>query len=212
VLGHVHHGLVKGPEPLERRGSHEHAVELDLSAGCPREVLTHLVEALAREAVALEEAPALRALLDARVARRHVDLLAIGLSDQVERPDHPRPCLLGTLDHSLEPAGCGDGVVVDEDDVARSDPAEANVPRLVRHEVALGADELEAAATRLCGEVTPDPGGRSPVDVDQPEGPGRARVEGFERAAGDAESLPGNDDDGDERLAHSRNRHRKIMS
>jgi len=69
--------------------------------------------------------------------------------------------------------------------------------------VALGADELEAAGARLCGEVSPDPGGRSPVDVDEPERPGRAGLEGFERAPGDAESLPRDDDDGDERLGHS---------
>jgi hypothetical protein len=189
VLGHALEPLVQRPQPLEHLHAHEHAVELYLLAGLADEMDAHLRGPLAHEAMPLDEAPATRAVLHARVACGHVDLLRLGLADEVEGAHHPGSGSLCALDERREPARRGHGVIVDEHDVARADVAEAKVPPRIGHEVVRSAYEREAPDPGLGGEVAADRLRRATVDVDQVEGRRRVRVDRLEGPLADADPL-----------------------
>jgi hypothetical protein len=204
VLGHAQQVFVERAEPslAEHLGADEHAMELDLLARRPDEMLTNVAGSLAGVTMRFHESPAVGMLFDASVSPRHVDLLPLRLPDEIQRPDDPGAGLLGASNELVDATGPRNDVVVDEDDIARLDAAQADVPGLVGREIVLRANELEAAGTRFGGQIALDRRRRPTIHVDRRERPVRIGVDRLEGTARDAEALARHDDDGCQGLIH----------
>src|SRR5262249_52377182 len=171
----------------------------DLGRLAPQPV-ANVFDALAAVVVPLDEGALPLALLDARVAARHVHALLVELADEAERADHRRARLLGAVDQGSEPAWRHDDVVVPEGDVGRLNVTQPDVARLIGREVMLRPDQPEATAFRLAGEIAAHRTRRAAIDVNELEGRPRVSVQALERSLRRAEALARHDHDRDHRI------------
>ena len=151
MLAGVEQPLVQRPDLVEHAAPDQHAVELAQLAGFPAQLLPHRGHLALREVNLLPDVAqhllVLRLLLDCDLATREVDGLEVALAG--ERADDVAAGLVGALDELAEPARPDQHVVVEEHDVLGLDLGQADVPRLVRRQVAIVAQQPEAALRRL---------------------------------------------------------------